>query len=76
MLQNMREGNPGAEEELLCRVYNELRTLAASKLCMRPGCAWPAVVTARAFLVERSSLLQRAKRCTGPWSKAPAARNE
>ncbi len=32
LLQDMREGSPEAEEELLSRVYHELRTLAASKL--------------------------------------------
>lgn len=32
LLQNMREGHPKAEEELLSRVYHELRALAASKL--------------------------------------------
>ncbi len=38
LLQNMCEGNPKAEEELLSRVYQELRTLAASKLAREsPG---------------------------------------
>ncbi len=38
LLQNMREGNPKAEEELLSRVYQELRALAASKLAREiPG---------------------------------------
>ncbi len=36
LLQNMREGNPKAEEELLARVYHELRTLAACKLAHEP----------------------------------------
>ncbi len=38
MLQNMREGDPAVEEELLSHVYQELRTLAASKLAREaPG---------------------------------------
>ncbi len=38
LLQNMREGNPQAEEELLSHVYRELRALAASKMALEaPG---------------------------------------
>ncbi len=38
LLQNMREGNPKAEEELLSHVYQELRALAASKMAREaPG---------------------------------------
>ncbi len=37
LLEDMREGDPGAEEELLSQVYQELRTLAASKMRYEPG---------------------------------------
>ncbi len=38
LLQNMREGNPEAEGELLSHVYRELRALAASKMAQEaPG---------------------------------------
>jgi RNA polymerase sigma factor (TIGR02999 family) len=36
LLQKMREGNPEAEEELLSRVYHELRALAASMMAREP----------------------------------------
>jgi len=38
LLQGMREGDPTAEEELLSRVYHELRALAAAMMAReRPG---------------------------------------
>ncbi len=38
LLQRMREGDPGAEEELLSRVYHELRALAGSLMAREaPG---------------------------------------
>ena len=57
LLQNMREGNPKAEEELLSHVYRELRALAASKLAHEPqGQTLQATV-----LVHEAWLRQRPK---------------
>jgi hypothetical protein len=36
LLAKMREGDPKAEEELLSRVYHELRALAASMMAREP----------------------------------------
>src|SRR5215472_15380043 len=83
MLEAVQQGDPGAAEQLLPALYQELRRLAARKMVNEPAGhslqptalvheAWPrlgADKTARTFS------LQQVRQCAGFWWSEPGARS-